>query len=78
MSTDVTIPKLGLTMETAVLHTWLVQDGATVAVGDPLAEIGTDKIDHEIESPAAGTITDLREPDEEDELPVGTVIATIH
>lgn len=78
MSTNVIIPKLGLTMESAVLHTWMVDEGTEVAVGDAIAEIGTDKIDHEIESPAAGTITDLRAPDEDDELPVGTVIATIH
>lgn len=78
MSTEVTIPKLGLTMETAVLHTWFVEDGAQVAVGDIVAEIGTDKIDHELESPAAGTITDLVAPDDGKELPVGTVIAVIH
>jgi len=76
VSTEVKIPRLGLTMETAVLHTWLVEEGAQVALGDIVAEIGTDKIDHELESPAAGAITNLRPPDE-NELPVGTVIAVI-
>lgn len=77
MSTEVKIPQLGLTMETAVLHTWMVNDGGQVAKGDVIAEIGTDKIDHELESPASGTIRGLHPTSSSDELPVGTVIARI-
>lgn len=77
MSTEVIIPKLGLTMETAVLHTWLVEEGATVSEGEIIAEIGTDKIDHELESPASGTISRLHATSSDDELAVGTVIAVI-
>lgn len=78
MSTEVTIPKLGLTMESAVLSTWHVADGDTVSEGQLIADIGTDKIDHGLEAPAAGVIGDLRPADPEAEIPVGATIAVIN
>lgn len=74
---DIVMPQLGLTMETGILTAWLVQEGATVAEDDPIAEISTDKVEHELVAPAEGVITDLRPPDDEDELPVGTVLARL-
>lgn len=74
---DIVMPQLGLTMETGVLTAWLVDDGTTVAADDPIAEISTDKVEHELVAPAGGVITDLRAPDDDAELPVGTVLARI-
>jgi pyruvate/2-oxoglutarate dehydrogenase complex dihydrolipoamide acyltransferase (E2) component len=39
-----------------VLAGWLVDDGATVAKGQPLYEMETDKVTNEIESPAPGRV----------------------
>ncbi len=41
----------------AVVTSWLVSSGSTVEQGDLIAEIMTDKIQHEIEAPASGTLT---------------------
>jgi len=43
-------------MTEAVLARWLVEDGATVAKGQPLYEMETDKVTNEIESPAPGRL----------------------
>ncbi len=56
MTTPVNVPKLGTTMTEATLVEWLVSDGASVAVGDPICRIETDKVDEEIAAPAAGTL----------------------
>ena len=44
MVTKVIMPKFGLSMETGVLGSWLVEEGASVTKGSDLAEITTDKI----------------------------------
>jgi pyruvate dehydrogenase E2 component (dihydrolipoamide acetyltransferase) len=71
----VVMPKLGLTAKEALLSTWLVEVGGTVAVGDPLCEIETDKITNEMESPGAGTLLARIDPDVV--VPVGAPIAVI-
>jgi len=40
----------------AVITSWLVSDGAQVNEGDLIAEIMVEKIQHEIRSPATGSI----------------------
>ena len=55
---------------------WRVKAGDSVAVDDPLVEISTDKVDAEVPSPVAGTITEiLVEPDQT--VPVGSVLCRI-
>tara|TARA_R110002051_G_scaffold317518_1_gene398786 strand:- start:5844 stop:6071 length:228 start_codon:yes stop_codon:yes gene_type:complete len=41
----------------ADLVEWLVADGATVAQGDPLAQVETSKLVNDFVSPAGGVIT---------------------
>lgn len=43
-------------MSEGTLVEWLVSDGQTVNVGDVLYRIETDKVENEIESPAAGVV----------------------
>lgn len=74
--TEVTIPQLGLTMEEAEFITWHVATGDTVAEGAIIAEIATDKIDHELTAPTAGVIIELFAAPG-DTLPVGAVIARL-
>jgi len=57
MAAKIIMPKLGLTMEQGKLLRWLVEEGATVTRGQPLAELETDKITAQIESPADGTLS---------------------
>jgi pyruvate dehydrogenase E2 component (dihydrolipoamide acetyltransferase) len=53
MATEFLMPKLGLTMEQGTIVEWLIADGATVAAGDPILRIETDKTETDVE--AAGT-----------------------
>lgn len=75
MSTDVILPKLGFSVNEATIAEWLVADGATVAQGQPLYSLESEKSVQEIESPAAGTIKILKASGEA--FAVGTVIGTI-
>lgn len=43
-------------MSEGTLVEWLVSDGQTVNVGDVLYRIETDKVENEIEAPAAGVV----------------------
>jgi pyruvate/2-oxoglutarate dehydrogenase complex dihydrolipoamide acyltransferase (E2) component len=57
MSTQVCLPKLGVSMTEATLVEWVVADGDTVAEGDAICLIETDKVDQDVEAPASGTIS---------------------
>jgi pyruvate/2-oxoglutarate dehydrogenase complex dihydrolipoamide acyltransferase (E2) component len=59
MSVEVTIPKLGLTMQEATVVRWLKKPGDAVKSGEPLLEIETEKITCEVESPADGTLSEI-------------------
>jgi sugar O-acyltransferase (sialic acid O-acetyltransferase NeuD family) len=56
MATEVILPKLGMNTETATILSWQKQEGETVAVGDVLAEVETDKAVIELEAEAAGVL----------------------
>ncbi len=47
-------PRLGVAMTEAGIVRWHVEVGQQVEAGQPLAEIETDKIVMDLESPAAG------------------------
>ena len=76
MPVDVIMPALGMAQETGKILRWLKADGATVAKGEPLLEVETDKVTVEIESPAGGTLAGVSAT-EGAEVPVGTVIALV-
>jgi pyruvate dehydrogenase E2 component (dihydrolipoamide acetyltransferase) len=56
--TDITLPKLSDSMEEGTILSWLKADGETVAAGDELVEIETDKATMTYESPVAGVLAD--------------------
>ena len=56
---DIVLPKWGMTMQEGVLAEWLVAVGDVVTENQPIARVETEKVDAEIEAPAAGTITEL-------------------
>ena len=73
MATEITMPKLGLTMTTGKVGRWLVQEGSPVKQGEALLEIMTDKITNVIESPSDGFLLKIIAR-EGAELPVGAVL----
>ena len=56
MPSKIVMPKLGLTMTEGTLTEWIVDDGAAVTKGQPVASIETDKIETEIEADADGLV----------------------
>src|ERR687897_2689587 len=77
MPIELKMPALSPTMEEGTLAKWLVKEGDTVAAGDLLAEIETDKATMEFEAVDEGTIARILVPEGTDEVKVGTVIALI-
>jgi pyruvate dehydrogenase E1 component beta subunit len=56
MATEILMPALSPTMEEGTLAKWLKQEGDTVAAGDAIAEIETDKATMEVEAVDEGTL----------------------
>jgi pyruvate dehydrogenase E2 component (dihydrolipoamide acetyltransferase) len=76
MATRIDMPQLGLTMEAGTILQWLKAEGETVEKGQPVVLIQTDKVEYEVESPAAGTLLKIvAQPGAE--LPVGKVMGIL-
>ena len=73
---EIIMPKMGDAMEEGRILQWKKKVGDTVAAGEAIAEIETDKSNVEIESDEAGTIQSI-DFEEGATAPVGAVIATI-
>jgi pyruvate dehydrogenase E2 component (dihydrolipoamide acetyltransferase) len=56
---EITMPRLSDTMEEGTIAVWHKKPGDTVAIGDILVEIETDKATMELEAYEAGTITEI-------------------
>ena len=76
MAISVVMPALEMAQETGKLISWLKQEGETVAKGEPLLEIETDKAVMEIESPGEGILAAVK-AQAGAEVPVGQTIAWI-
>lgn len=74
--TPIYMPKFGMTMDAGLIVEWLVAEGDTVAEGDGIVVIETEKVSTEVESPAAGVVVELN-CEVDDEVPVGAVIGYI-
>ncbi len=70
------MPKMGESIMEATVLKWHKQPGDQVKMDETVLEIATDKVDSEVPSTAAGTITEILFK-ENDVVPVGTVIARI-
>ncbi|WAC24384.1 pyruvate dehydrogenase complex dihydrolipoamide acetyltransferase [Blastomonas sp. SL216] len=77
MPINLKMPALSPTMEEGTLAKWLVKEGDTVASGDLLAEIETDKATMEFEAVDEGVIAKILIPAGTDNVKVGEVIAII-
>jgi 2-oxoglutarate dehydrogenase E2 component (dihydrolipoamide succinyltransferase) len=74
--TTIQMPQLGETIVEGTILKWLKNEGETVARDEPLFEISTDKVDTEVPSPVAGTVTKLLVA-EGATVPVGTDVMEI-
>jgi pyruvate dehydrogenase E2 component (dihydrolipoamide acetyltransferase) len=76
MAETINMPKLGFDMAEGTLVRWLKKEGETVAKGEVLAEIETDKATVEVESSASGVVRKLL-VDEGAVVPVNSPIALV-
>jgi pyruvate dehydrogenase E2 component (dihydrolipoamide acetyltransferase) len=70
------MPSLGHTMEKGKVIEWLKQEGETVAKGDPLLVVETDKVVTEVEAPTDGIVLKIVVVPEE-ERPIGATLALL-
>ena len=73
---EVSMPKMGESITEGTVIEWVKKPGDTVELDETLLEIGTDKVDTEVPSPAAGVLTEVK-VEEGATVDVGTVIAVI-
>ena len=53
---NVVLEKLDANMEEATVGAWRLAEGETIAEGEPLVELITDKVTFDLESPVSGTL----------------------
>jgi pyruvate dehydrogenase E2 component (dihydrolipoamide acetyltransferase) len=75
MITNLFIPKLGMTMESATIAEWCFNDGDNVGKDSVILVIDTEKTANDIEAPASGKLVITANVG--DELPCGDVIGYI-
>ena len=73
---DLIMPKLGESIMEAKILRWLKKEGDSVALDEAVLEIATDKVDSEVPSPFAGTLTKILFPEGET-VEIGKAIAII-
>ncbi|MHC1762635.1 MAG: dihydrolipoamide acetyltransferase family protein [Negativicutes bacterium] len=76
MATEYKMPQLGLTMTEGTVTKWFKSVGESVAVGEILVEVSTDKITNQLESSIAGVVLKILVP-EGGVAPVQATIAVI-
>ncbi len=74
--TDVVMPQMGESIVEGTLTKWLKKPGDRVERDEPLFEISTDKVDTEIPSPAAGTLSEVL-VEEGKTVGINTIVARI-
>lgn len=76
MATEITMPKLGLTMKVGRVGKWLKKEGDPVRKGEAIAEVLTDKITNVLEAAAEGVLLRIAAPVGA-QLPVGGLMGYI-
>ena len=75
MKQEVQVPQIGESVSSGILATWLKNDGASVAEGDELFELETDKATLAVPSPVAGVLR--IQVEEGTEVQVGQTVAEV-
>ena len=76
MPVNIVVPEVGESIVDARVAKWLRKEGDTVAAGDPLVELETDKIDLEVAAPQAGVLSRIDHREGAD-VKVGDVLGMI-
>src|SRR5215469_11471187 len=76
MAQSIVMPALEMAQETGKLLSWRKKEGESVAKGEPLLDVETDKAIVEVEAPADGVLAGVK-AHEGAVVPVGTTIAWI-
>src|SRR5216110_747794 len=76
MASQVIMPKLSPTMEEGQVSRWLKKEGDKVSMGEPLAEIDTDKATMEMQALSEGVLRKIL-VNEGESAPLGQPIAII-
>jgi pyruvate/2-oxoglutarate dehydrogenase complex dihydrolipoamide acyltransferase (E2) component len=63
MAVNVIMPQAGQDLETGTVTQWLKAEGETVAKGEPIVQIETEKVTLDVEAPAAGVLLRIVVPD---------------
>jgi pyruvate dehydrogenase E2 component (dihydrolipoamide acetyltransferase) len=74
--TEVVMPQMGESITEGTITKWLKKVGDTVQRDEPIFEISTDKVDAEIPSPVAGTLSEIK-IQEGATVTINTVVAVI-
>ena len=77
MSIEILMPALSPTMEEGKLAKWMVKEGDTVASGDVIAEIETDKATMEVEAIDEGTVGKIMVAEGTEGVAVNSIIAVL-
>src|SRR5947209_4040592 len=77
MPTEVLMPRLADTLVEGTVARWLKAANDSVQVGEPIAEIETDKVTTELTAPASGTLSELLVAEGET-VSIGTPLVRIH
>jgi len=59
MATEIRVPTLGESISEATVGKWFKQLGDSVKADEPLVELETEKVTLEVNSPAAGTLSEI-------------------
>ncbi|MEX1193075.1 MAG: dihydrolipoamide acetyltransferase family protein [Brumimicrobium sp.] len=73
---EIRLPKMGESVTEATITNWLKGVGDTIEMDEPLVEVATDKVDNELPSEVAGTVSKILF-DQDEVAQVGDVIAII-
>ncbi len=77
MSNQIIVPSLGESVTEATVSKWLKQVGEQVDSDEPLVELETDKVNVEVPSPLAGTLTSINVK-EGDTVEVGALLGEVN
>src|SRR5689334_2292936 len=76
MSANIVVPEVGESVVDARVARWLKKAGDSVAAGEPLVELETDKVDVEVAAPKAGVLKSIAHADGAD-VKIGDVLGVI-
>ena len=75
MSFEIKIPSVGESIAEVTVGQWLVEDGASVEMDDPICELESEKATFELNAEVAGVLK--QNAKEGDELAIGDIIGSI-